>query len=51
MNYGWASGGHSILAEFGSLDLEWKYLSQITGDKLYAAKVNILSERLSIVEG
>jgi len=46
MNYGWASGGHSILAEFGSLDLEWKYLSQITGDKLYAAKVNKIRELL-----
>lgn len=39
MNYNWASGGSSILAEFGSLHLEWMYLSRITGDMKYANKV------------
>ena len=41
MNYGWASGGQSILAEFGSLHLEFTYLSHITGDPIYAKKVYI----------
>ena len=40
MNYGWASGGQSILAEFGTLHLEFTYLSRITGDPVYAAKVS-----------
>lgn len=31
-NYAWASGGASILAEFGSLHLEFVYLSEITGE-------------------
>ena len=39
MNYGWASGGQSILAEFGTLHLEFTYLSRITGDPVYATKV------------
>ena len=43
MNYGWASGGSSILAEFGSLHLEWVYLSKITGDTKYADKVSVSS--------
>jgi mannosyl-oligosaccharide alpha-1,2-mannosidase len=38
-NYGWASGGASILAEFGSLQLEFEYLSDITGDRKYYDKV------------
>ena len=42
MNYGWASGGQSILAEFGTLHLEFTYLSHITGDPVYASKVPIL---------
>ena len=41
MNYGWASGGQSILAEFGTLHLEFTYLSHITGDPIYASKVTI----------
>ncbi|XP_066932693.1 mannosyl-oligosaccharide 1,2-alpha-mannosidase IA-like [Clytia hemisphaerica] len=39
-NYNWASGGSSILAEFGSLHLEWSYLTQITGENVYLEKVN-----------
>ena len=42
MNYGWASGGQSILAEFGTLHLEFTYLSRITGDPVYANKVCML---------
>jgi len=44
MNYGWASGGQSILAEFGTLHLEFTYLSRITGDPVYANKVNRVRE-------
>ena len=39
-NYNWASGGSSILAEFGSLHLEWSYLTEITGENVYLEKVN-----------
>ncbi|XP_028412795.1 mannosyl-oligosaccharide 1,2-alpha-mannosidase IA-like [Dendronephthya gigantea] len=38
-NWGWASGGSSILAEFGTLHLEFVYLSHITKDPVYAEKV------------
>ncbi|CAB3987590.1 Mannosyl-oligosaccharide 1,2-alpha-mannosidase IB [Paramuricea clavata] len=38
-NWGWASGGSSILAEFGTLHLEFVYLSHITKDPIYAEKV------------
>ncbi|BFZ09518.1 hypothetical protein BsWGS_12557 [Bradybaena similaris] len=38
-NYGWASGGSSILSEVGSLHLEFDYLSTITGDSVYKDKV------------
>ncbi len=31
-NFGWASGGSSILSEFGTLHMEFAYLSDITGD-------------------
>lgn len=38
-NYGWASGGSSILSEFGTLHLEFSYLSDVTGNQLYRNKV------------
>ncbi|XP_070568664.1 mannosyl-oligosaccharide 1,2-alpha-mannosidase IA-like [Ptychodera flava] len=38
-NWGWASGGSSILAEFGSMHLEFVYLSEITGNPIYREKV------------
>ncbi|XP_012945136.1 mannosyl-oligosaccharide 1,2-alpha-mannosidase IA [Aplysia californica] len=38
-NYGWASGGCSILSEVGSLHLEFDYLSTITKDSTYRDKV------------
>jgi len=34
-NYGWASGGSSILSEFGTLHMEFAYLSDVTGDPVY----------------
>lgn len=38
-NYLWASGGSSILSEFGTLHLEFVYLSDITGNDIYRQKV------------
>jgi len=46
MNYNWASGGSSILSEFGTLHLEWVYLSKITGDDKYAKAVNKIRQVL-----
>ncbi|KAF5273499.1 hypothetical protein FQA39_LY07516 [Lamprigera yunnana] len=39
-NYGWASGGSSILSEFGTLHLEFSYLSDVTGNPIYRNKVD-----------
>lgn len=38
-NYAWASGGSSILSEFGTLHLEFTYLSDISGDPVFREKV------------
>ena len=38
-NFGWASGGSSILSEFGTLHMEFAYLSDITGDPKYLKAV------------
>lgn len=38
-NYGWASGGSSILSEFGTLHMEFAYLSDVTGDPIYRKAV------------
>ena len=38
-NYNWASGGCSILAEFGTLSLEFEYLSDLTGNPVFSEKV------------
>lgn len=35
-NWGWASGKCSILSEFGTMQLEFEYLSLITGDMRFA---------------
>lgn len=43
-NWGWASGGCSILAELGTLHLEFVYLSKVTGDPTYAKKVHRIRE-------
>ncbi|XP_046554342.1 mannosyl-oligosaccharide 1,2-alpha-mannosidase IA-like [Haliotis rubra] len=49
-NWGWASGGCSILAEFGSLHLEFAYLSSITGEDTYLKKVLKIREVLRQLE-
>ncbi|XP_026561222.1 mannosyl-oligosaccharide 1,2-alpha-mannosidase IA [Pseudonaja textilis] len=38
-NWPWASGGSSILAEFGTLHLEFIHLSYLSGNLLFAEKV------------
>ncbi|KAM4693558.1 mannosyl-oligosaccharide 1,2-alpha-mannosidase IA [Discoglossus pictus] len=38
-NWPWASGGSSILAEFGTLHLEFIHLSEVSGNPVFAEKV------------
>ncbi|KAM5163413.1 mannosyl-oligosaccharide 1,2-alpha-mannosidase IA [Mantella aurantiaca] len=38
-NWPWASGGSSILAEFGTLHLEFIHLTEISGNPVFAEKV------------
>ena len=40
-NWGWASGGSSVLSEFGSLHLEFQYLTHLTGNPVYLEKVTL----------
>ncbi|XP_017073757.1 mannosyl-oligosaccharide alpha-1,2-mannosidase IA isoform X1 [Drosophila eugracilis] len=49
-NYGWASGGSSILSEFGTLHLEFAYLSDITGNPLYRERVQTIRQVLKEIE-
>ncbi|XP_031554360.1 mannosyl-oligosaccharide 1,2-alpha-mannosidase IA-like [Actinia tenebrosa] len=49
-NWGWASGGCSILAEFGTLHLEFVYLSKITGNPIYAKKVHRIREVMDQIQ-
>uniref|UniRef100_A0A1W7RB10 alpha-1,2-Mannosidase n=1 Tax=Hadrurus spadix TaxID=141984 RepID=A0A1W7RB10_9SCOR len=45
-NYAWASSSSSILAEFGTLHLEFTYLSHITGNPVYKEKVDNIRQIL-----
>lgn len=49
-NYGWASSGSSILSEFGTLHLEFLYLSDITGDPIFKEKVFKIRETMKQIE-
>ncbi|XP_061177561.1 mannosyl-oligosaccharide 1,2-alpha-mannosidase IA-like [Saccostrea echinata] len=49
-NWGWASGGCSILAEFGSFHLEFVYLSEISGKSIYKDKVMKIRETLNSID-
>ncbi|XP_067947803.1 mannosyl-oligosaccharide 1,2-alpha-mannosidase IA-like [Watersipora subatra] len=49
-NYGWASGGSSILSEFGTLHMEWWYLTQISGNSVYYDKVKRIREVINSLE-
>lgn len=39
-NYNWAAGSCSILAEIGTISLEFQYLSDLTGNKIYQEKID-----------
>ena len=43
-------GGCSILAEFGTLSLEFEYLSEITGDPIYHDKVQKIHDVLKSLD-
>lgn len=49
-NYGWASSGSSILSEFGTLHLEFAYLSDVTGNKVYREKVDTIRQVLKDID-
>ncbi|XP_039962372.1 mannosyl-oligosaccharide alpha-1,2-mannosidase IA isoform X1 [Bactrocera tryoni] len=49
-NYGWASGGSSILSEAGTLHCEFVYLSDITGNPLYKERVQTIRQVLKEIE-
>ena len=49
-NWGWAKGGCSILAEFGTLHLEFSYLTEVTGDPVYINKVKKIREVLKTLD-
>lgn len=49
-NYNWASGGSSILSEFGTLHLEFAYLSDITGNPAYRERVQHIRSVLKELE-
>ncbi|GJQ84617.1 hypothetical protein Trydic_g10226 [Trypoxylus dichotomus] len=49
-NYGWASGGSSILSEFGTLHLEFAYLSDVTGNSVFRNKVDHIRQHLQGLE-
>uniref|UniRef100_A0A1Y1L4V4 alpha-1,2-Mannosidase n=1 Tax=Photinus pyralis TaxID=7054 RepID=A0A1Y1L4V4_PHOPY len=49
-NYGWASGGSSILSEFGTLHLEFAYLSDVTGNPIYRSKVDHIRQHIRSME-
>ncbi|PAV88184.1 hypothetical protein WR25_19755 [Diploscapter pachys] len=49
-NYGWANGGSSILAEFGSLHLEFLYLAKISKSPIFAKKIQTVRDRMDKAE-
>ncbi|XP_069751613.1 mannosyl-oligosaccharide 1,2-alpha-mannosidase IA-like isoform X2 [Narcine bancroftii] len=49
-NWGWASGGSSILAEFGTLHLEFVHLSEVSGIPKFAEKVMAIRKVLNRLE-
>ncbi|KAL4233112.1 hypothetical protein ACF0H5_007797 [Mactra antiquata] len=49
-NWGWASGGASILSEFGTMHLEFIYLANVTGNPIYAEKVYKIRDFVDKIE-
>ncbi|KAL6109720.1 man1c1 [Pungitius sinensis] len=49
-SWGWASAGSSILAEFGTLHLEFVHLSELSGNPIYTEKVMNIRKLLNKIE-
>lgn len=49
-NYGWAASGSSILSEFGSIHLEFVYLSDVTGDPIFREKAYKIREVIKALD-
>ncbi|XP_077077707.1 mannosyl-oligosaccharide 1,2-alpha-mannosidase IA isoform X2 [Siphateles boraxobius] len=49
-SWGWASAGSSILAEFGTLHLEFVHLSQLSGNPVFTEKVMNIRKLLNKME-
>uniref|UniRef100_A0A8C7F9G1 alpha-1,2-Mannosidase n=1 Tax=Oncorhynchus kisutch TaxID=8019 RepID=A0A8C7F9G1_ONCKI len=49
-NWPWASGGSSILAEYGTLHLEFMHLSKLSGNPAFAEKVMNIRKVLNRLE-
>ncbi|MEE6484919.1 hypothetical protein FKM82_014101 [Ascaphus truei] len=49
-SWGWASAGSSILAEFGTLHLEFLQLSELSGNLVFTEKVNNIRKVLNSIE-
>ncbi|XP_039596706.1 mannosyl-oligosaccharide 1,2-alpha-mannosidase IA [Polypterus senegalus] len=49
-SWGWASAGSSILAEFGTLHLEFVHLSEVSGNPTYKEKVMNIRKFLNKIE-
>ncbi|XP_034030006.1 mannosyl-oligosaccharide 1,2-alpha-mannosidase IA isoform X2 [Thalassophryne amazonica] len=49
-SWGWASAGSSILAEFGTLHLEFIHLTELSGNPIYTEKVMNIRKVLNKIE-
>lgn len=49
-SWGWASAGSSILAEFGTLHLEFVHLTQLSSNPIYTEKVMNIRKLLNKIE-
>ncbi|KAI9999959.1 hypothetical protein NQD34_011802 [Periophthalmus magnuspinnatus] len=49
-SWGWASAGSSILAEFGTLHLEFVHLSELSANPIYTEKVMNIRKLLNKIE-
>uniref|UniRef100_A0A8C7GFG4 alpha-1,2-Mannosidase n=1 Tax=Oncorhynchus kisutch TaxID=8019 RepID=A0A8C7GFG4_ONCKI len=49
-SWGWASAGSSILAEFGTLHLEFVHLSELSNNDIYTEKVMNIRKLLNKIE-
>lgn len=49
-NWGWASAGSSILAEFGTLHMEFVHLTYLTGNPAYYQKVKLPSLLSNLIQ-